>query len=160
MAGSGLTLRGDERLKRALKQFPDRVQRGAKKGMKTGLVRVQRSARKDAPVDRGRLRQSIATEVRECGLNVRGAVGSAVDYAPYVEFGTAPHWPPLSALQPWAERHGFPPGRAGAFLVARSIAQTGTPETRFLRNAVRDNTRRVWQDIKRGIGRELDRLGR
>jgi len=158
MPSGGLTLRGGDRLKRALRQAPDRVQRGVMRGMKRGMARIQRSARENTPVDTGRLRGSVTYQVRQRGDGARGVIGTAVEYAPFVEFGSRPHWPPLSAMQPWARRHGFPEGQAGAFLVARAIARHGTPATHFLRNAVKDNQRKVFQDIKREISRELDRL--
>jgi HK97 gp10 family phage protein len=155
-----MRIEGDERLKRALREFPEAAKRGARRGMKRGMIRVQRAARENVSVDRGRLRGSIAYEVRESRDGIRGVVGSAVRYAPFVEFGTVPHWPPIDALIPWAERHGFPPGRSGAFLVARAIARRGTRAVNFLRDAVKDEQRNVWRDVEREIGRELRSLGR
>ena len=76
------------------------------------------------PVDTGRLRSSIGPRFMDDGLT--GEVGTNVKYAPHVEFGTRPHWPPLSALQPWARRHGFPKGKRGAAIVARVISRRGT----------------------------------
>ena len=156
----GMQLEGDEQLRRALKEFPEATMRGARRGMRRAVIRVQRSARDNAPVDTGRLRQSIAYAVRTVGDSIRGIIGSAVKYAPFVEFGTRPHWPPLGALQPWARRHGFPAGASGAFLVARKIAQFGTPATRFLRNALEDNKREVERDLTREINKEIERLER
>jgi HK97 gp10 family phage protein len=51
-------------------------------------IRVERAAKRACPVDTGRLRSSIA---RETGRDERGLVariGTDVDYAAYVEFGT------------------------------------------------------------------------
>lgn len=42
-------------------------------------------------------------------------------YAIFVEENTRPHWPPIDAIQGWADRHGIP-----AFLVARKISKEGT----------------------------------
>jgi HK97 gp10 family phage protein len=55
---------------------------------KLGL-RVQRGAKRRCPVDTGRLRSSIAEEL---GTDARGLVeviGTDVNYAPHVEFGTS-----------------------------------------------------------------------
>ena len=41
-----------------------------------------------APVDTGRLRDSIATTIDDTGKTVVGTVGTDVDYAVYQEFGT------------------------------------------------------------------------
>ena len=86
------------------------------------------------PVDTGRLRASIAVESQDDGLTA--IVGTNVKYAPHVEFGTRPHWPPIAALQPWASRHGFGKGRQGAGRVASIIARRGTRPKRMFREGV------------------------
>src|SRR5512135_1298247 len=93
--------------------------------MRDSTLVVTRSARQNAPVDIGRLRASIVPEVRQRDRIVVGIVGSNVVYAPYQEFGTRPHWPPLAALEVWARRHGLT-----AFLVARAISRRGTKAIR------------------------------
>ena len=51
------------------------------------------------------LRQSTGGEVESDGNRVLGIVRTEV-YGPYVEFGTRPHWPPLTALLNWvAQKH-------------------------------------------------------
>lgn len=109
--------------------------------LRRAAITIEGEAKRLAPVDTGRLRASITSVIRfragpetiQEGVLVGGPVspesariGPAVTYGAHVEFGTRPHWPPMSALQPWASRHGFPPGSAGAFLVAKAIAQHGT----------------------------------
>lgn len=96
---------------------------------------VEARAKEKAPVDTGRLRASIGIEVGK--LEVK--IGSPVSYAPYLEFGTRPHFPPLAALQPWAVRHGFPAGAAGAYLVARKIAARGTEPQPYLIPALNES---------------------
>lgn len=78
----------------------------------------QHKAREVVPVDFGRLKGSIAFEVVHQGDTIIGRLGTNVEYAKPVEFGTglfstAPdsshqrHWPPPDALNVWAARHGF-----------------------------------------------------
>jgi HK97 gp10 family phage protein len=55
---------------------------------------VESLAKQLAPVDTGALRASIRTEYSEGGLTFR--TGSDLDYAPFVEFGTA-----VSPAQPF-----------------------------------------------------------
>jgi len=60
-------------------------------------------------------------------------VGSSVEYAPYVELGTRPHFPPYQPGTPlarWAELHGVP-----AFVVARAISVRGTKARKYLQGA-------------------------
>jgi len=114
-----------------------------RKAFADAVLLLERESKRRAPVDTARLRSSITHAVDTRTVPLWGKVGTDVHYAPYVEFGTRPHWPPFSALQPWARRHGFPPGRAGAFLVARVIAARGTKARRFFRNAFEANLGRV-----------------
>ena len=107
--------------------------RGMWKGMKEATMKVTRDAKQLAPHDTGHLRASIMPSVQGTKV-VQGIVGSNVKYAPYMELGTKRFWPPISALEPWAKRHGIP-----AFLVARSIARYGIAARPFLSKAFEQN---------------------
>lgn len=121
-------------------------------GIRRATALVLRDAKKNAPVDTGQLKASLTADVRVSGLGgrrVEGVVGSNKKYAPYVEMGTRPHWPPISALETWARRHGM-----SAFVVARSIAAKGTKPVRFLQNAFDTNR----DTIKSIIGNAVSRV--
>lgn len=73
---TGLTRTGKEKLKRKLQSVG---------------FQIERAAKQKAPVDTGRLRSSITTEVSERqGLPVV-KVGTNVEYAPALEFGSGPY---------------------------------------------------------------------
>src|SRR5262245_59315572 len=55
--------------------------------------RVANEAKRRAPVDEGRLRASIQTVVQVEGNRVIGRVGSDLEYAAYVHFGTGLYGP-------------------------------------------------------------------
>jgi hypothetical protein len=115
------------------------------------------NVRERTPVDTGRLRNSITHEVDRGQVPQFARVGTNVVYARAVEFGSRPHFPPLAALQPWAQRHGFPAGRAGSFLVARAIARRGTqPREMFKRglSASLGGIRGFVRDLARDVERE------
>ena len=114
--------------------------------MRDSTLYVTRDARINAPVDSGRLRASITPEVRSQGETVEGVVGSNVTYAPYVELGTRPHWPPLAALEVWARRH-----HTSAFLVARAISQRGTPAIHYLQKAFESNKDKIEKRIGQAV---------
>jgi HK97 gp10 family phage protein len=150
-------VKGAERLSAALRD-PALVEGPIRDFLEASGSVVERSAKTKAPVDTGRLKNSIISTVQ----GLRAVVVAGVKYAPFVEFGTRPHWPPLSAMQPWARRHGFPAGRAGAFLVARAIAQRGTKAQPFMEPALRENESRInrFLDIAaRNIERRWSRNG-
>jgi HK97 gp10 family phage protein len=113
---------------------------------------VEAQARRLAPVDTGRLRASIVPQVVQRDNVVKGIVGSNVKYAPYMELGARPHWPPLAALEVWARRH-----HTSAFLVARAIARRGTKARRFLQRAVMENRNKIGEILSRTIGRIVEK---
>ena len=110
----------------------------AEKPMRAATLLVSGAAKRNAPVDTGVLRSSITPSVRSSGQGIVGVVGSNVEYAPYMELGTRPHWPPVAALETWARRHGI-----SAFLVARAIAKRGLKARRYLQKAFQQNVGRI-----------------
>ena len=122
--------------------------------MRDATMLVTRSARINAPVDTGRLRASIVPEVVQRDNVVKGIVGSNVKYAPYMELGTRPHWPPIQALEVWARRHNMT-----AFVVARAIARRGTKARRFLQRAFMENRNQIGEIIARTVGRIVEKRG-
>jgi len=129
-AVSAVTVRGLDGAVRALREAGERIQALVPQAMRRAAGIVEREAKRLSPMDTGRLMSSITSETRGIGMEVVGIVGSNVEYAPYVELGTKPHFPPVSALEVWARRHG-----TTAFVVARAIARRGTRARRFLQGA-------------------------
>lgn len=58
-------------------------------GMGKAVLIVERQAKEDCPVDTGRLRSSIASKVETAGEDITGIIGTNVDYASHVEYGTS-----------------------------------------------------------------------
>lgn len=110
---------------------------------------VEADAKRNAPVDTGRLRASIVSEVRvesSAAKTVQGVVGSNVSYAAAMELGSRPHWPPIGAIQTWADRHGL-----SAFLVARAISRHGTKPRLYLQRALDSNRTRIVDLLGEGV---------
>lgn len=151
---------GQEKLQRALRD-PRIISGPLNRFLERASQTVEADAKSNAPVDTGRLRSSISRRI-ELGQQ-RALVGSKLPYARAVEFGRPPgRWPPMSALQPWARRHGFPAGRQGAFLVARKIAFKGIRPRPYLVPALENNRRSIGgflnqmaNDIEREFGRRV-----
>lgn len=109
---------------------------------------LTRDAKKESPVDVGRLRSSITPEVRTRGMNVEGVTGTNVKYGPYMETGTKPHWPPRGALETWARRHGV-----SEFVVRRAIARKGTRARRYFQAAFEKNEDEIKRMIDGAVGK-------
>lgn len=116
-------IEGLDRLNAAFKKAPGVVSAELKRAIQSAITILQGSARMLAPKDLSHLAGAIKTEMTSA---LSGQVYADTNYALFVHEGTKPHWPPIDAITPWANRHGIPP-----FLVARSIAQKGTKPQPF-----------------------------
>lgn len=79
------------------------LSRAERAGLRAIGMTAERHAKKDAPVDTGRLRNSIAHEVVDSEAAVY--IGTNVEYAPYVELGTS-RMAARPFLGPAATEHG------------------------------------------------------
>jgi len=73
--------------------MPNRLTESGRKKIAQELekkaIKVVRESKRNAPVDTGRLRSSITYEMIELpGQLPKAVVGTNVEYAPFVEFGT------------------------------------------------------------------------
>jgi len=60
-------------------------------------------------------------------------------YAPFVEYGTKPHRPPIEPIYNWVRQKfqtGGEEARGIAWAVWNKIAEKGTPEKRYVRDAI------------------------
>lgn len=98
-----------------------------RKFYKRAAVIAQRYARQLSPVDTGRLRGSITYEVDAAEFPTFAAIGSVVEYAPYVEYGTGtesdgpnasgkPHFPAGVSAKTGRVLKGFPGFRPRRYL--------------------------------------------
>jgi HK97 gp10 family phage protein len=127
---------------------------GAAMGKATLIV--TRSARKNAPIDRGPLRASIVPSVVIRDKIVRGVVGSNLVYAPFQELGTRPFSANWDALMEWALRKtkgDKKKARGLAWSAFVSIRTKGIRPKRFLQRGLVDNARRIYRIIGNAVGR-------
>jgi hypothetical protein len=123
-----VTVTGQREAKAAIQRLARLAPDKLKVVIAESTINVHREARKNAPRDVGLLANSITFEVNDSGLTGEVSVNSA--YGAHVEFGTRPHFPPIQPLKDWARRHGLPENVG--FLIARKIAERGTPAQPFL----------------------------
>lgn len=113
----------------ALRALDTNARKNVARAVQVSTLNIHRRARRrlteEKAVDTGRALSSISW-IR---VGLDGVVSVDAEYGKYIEFGTAPHFPPPSALAGWARRHGM----AGLeFVIARGIAERGTPARPFL----------------------------
>jgi len=144
--------------------------------IRTATLMVQRDAKINAPSNTGRLRASIVPSVTSREDVIEGVVGSNVTYAPYVEFGTKPHWPPLAPIMRWVHLKkmagtysvktkrrtgGAGRQRSEDYIVAkwiqRAIAEHGTKPQKYLEKAFEKNVPRIQQMFDITVQRVIEK---
>jgi len=98
-------------------------------------------------VDTGQYRASIVPDIAERDGQVVGIVGTNLAHAPFVEYGTKPHWPPPGALEVWARRHGM-----DEYVVRRAISVKGTRAHKNAERALADNQDKINQLLSDAVG--------
>ncbi len=97
-------------------------------------IRIQNEFVLAAPVDTGRLRNSIKVISTEKGLHV-----FMVDYAKFVEFGTPPH-----LIKPKdKEALKFKVGKGGKPIFSKVVKHPGTRPNPFIRNTIQNKLRKI-----------------
>lgn len=74
----------------------------------------------------GNLRRSINFKSFGTGADTYLIFGAGATYAPFVEEGTSPHYPPISALMRWAKQRGINP-----YALQKAIGKHGTKKHPF-----------------------------
>ncbi len=113
-------IEGEAELQKKL-SFNNTFKGPIKNGIKELAFKFEREAKKASPRDTSRMASSISTQLRDASA----IVGTNVQYAPFIEFGTKPHFPPLDALRAWLGKKGRPP-KSAAFAIALKISREGT----------------------------------
>jgi hypothetical protein len=137
-----VTIKGASETAKLLERIPQRLGLALVKAMRDSSVLIQSLAKANAPVFRGLLRASILQSVEVEGNKIVGRVGSALAYAPVVEFGRASGWfPNVTELRTWARRKL---GDARfAFVVGRAIQRRGFKAQPYLMPALESAGPRV-----------------
>ena len=92
-------------------------------------VEIEADAKAGCPRDTGRLAESIDHEISGVGAGTVARIGTNVDYALSVEFGSRPH---IIRGNPYLAFEG----RDGETVIRREVHHPGTPEQPFLRPAL------------------------
>jgi hypothetical protein len=119
--------------------------------MRQIVTMVLRRLRIKAPVDRGHLRAGTVMGVSSRQGSVQGIVGVPATYSLYQEKGTVPHFPPLSALEGWAKRHG-----TTAYIVCRAIARRGNIALWYARDTKEELKNRIYAMLDDTIRRMVE----
>lgn len=117
------------------------------RGLEQAALRVLTTARQEAPVDDGSLRASIVKDVDLA--NQTATVGTPLDYAPYVEFGTGLYAANGDGRKdvPWSYQDAEGNWHTTA----------GQQPQPFLETALDVNKKKIRDDFKNEIKKELQK---
>lgn len=87
MGGVSVDISGDAQVVAALRAVGPHLEAAVKGAVAEIALNIERGAKQACPVDTGRLRSSIGVDFEEGGL--AASVGSNVEYAEHVEYGTS-----------------------------------------------------------------------
>lgn len=87
--------------------------------------------------DTAQLVKSLATNVKP----TKATIGTNVEHAPHIEFGTRPHRAPFKAISEWVDRKGIDP--KAKWPIWKKIATKGTPPRPFLMPAFLGNIKKI-----------------
>ena len=127
-----------------------------RRALQKSLYTVQNAAKREVPVDSGRLRASLAKKeavfIDTSPTPMYGTLGTNVVYARYVHDGRDPgRPPPAKALMVWARRHG----NINVYALARAIGRRGIKAKPFLRGPLMSNTDRI-RGFFQAAGRDIE----
>lgn len=129
----------------------------ARNFLNRGGFLIQGKAREYAPIDRGRLRQSITVRLDNgTPIPLFAEIGTNLKYAAAMEFGRKPGdpQPPPGALLGWMSRKGIP--ASAQFAVSKSIAVSGTTPHLYLTNAIKDSQPKIAGELITIFAREIE----
>ncbi|MFC7323245.1 HK97 gp10 family phage protein [Halorubrum rutilum] len=131
-----------------LREFADGMDDAVDEGTRETVKQIERTAKRLVAVDSGTLRWSIAFRRIDLAEYI---IGTPVDYAPDVEFGSAPH-----VITPTTGEFLYFEGEDGHLIRKRSVQHPGTPAQPFMRPALREHR----SDLARNIQAEIDALAK
>lgn len=129
---------------RGLRRYFGRMSDDVRRAVDRTRIDVQNEARRRAPVDTGRLRSSIVSRAEGGGRSLGYVIGTNVNYAAAVEYGTSPH-----VIKPRYKKALY--WRGAAHPVAQ-VNHPGTAARPFLRPAIA-MTEIFWRAHASQIGR-------
>lgn len=125
---------------------------------------VNKLVKNGHPTQENTLASTVTSEVIVKGTTYE-VVLNLQDYWKYVEEGTRPHWPPISAIAHWVqikpviprpdEKGNIPSQQSLAFLISRKISREGTKGTHDLKETT-DALLGYYEDlIKEALERDV-----
>jgi len=149
---ASMEMLGMDKLMEELERFSLRKAKEVSQEVNAAALELQGEAKRNltdwGAINTGHLRNSIIAEMTadKMGAEV-GADKATAPYAPYVEYGTKPHWPPPGEIRRWVLDHKMP--ESAVFPISLKIAKHGTKARPFLYPAFNKVAKEFVQRLRR-----------
>lgn len=143
-----IQVKGLDALLKKLDKLGGDIPQSIQKAMLRGGAVFEAGAKEHCPVDTGQLRESIHTEALD---DSTVTVGTNVQYAPYVEYGTGPKGDPSvphTTKTSWVYK-----GKDGNFCTSH-----GQPPQPFMRTAFSENKDKAVEAVQESIREDVKSL--
>lgn len=134
-----LSIKGNQALIKGIRAYEKRSVERVKEELKAWAYKTEMDAKRDVPVDTGALQSSINQSSENDGLTQ--AVGTNLEYAPYVEFGTGTLVDVPQGLEDYAMQF------KGA-----GVKEVNLPARPYLFGNARNNFSEMIERLKRRLG--------
>lgn len=143
-------------------------------GYRDAALKVYATALREAKVDTGRWRASLHPFVELHENVIEAGAGSNLDYGPFAEFDSKPHWAPLQPILEWVRRKHlagtystksrrrrgnrvsqFYEDYAVALAIQRKIARVGTKGDHALEKGLTKNVEWIVRRLERAYAEAL-----
>ena len=147
-------LHGGKEISELLRRVPKEKEREVKAEVGDIALKIQARAkgylRSWPAMDTGNAANTTIVEFAPKGIE--SEIGTVAPYAPYIELGTRPHFPPMDALESWARHHGF----ESAWPICKAIYERGLRARPYLTPAYDDFAGELVIRIERVLEKKWD----
>ena len=143
-----------KQLEKNIRQYCKELKKEIKTALTSTVLDIESEAKKRCPADTGRLRASISPDIKS---PIEGQVGTNVEYASAVEYGTKPHTirPKKAKMLVWKDRE------TKKFHAAKEVKHPGTKAQPFLEPAYligKDKAKIHFEDAFKNLERLLKKI--
>ena len=143
-----------KQLEKSINKYQKSLKMEIKQALTNTVLDIESEAKKQCPADTGRLRASISSQVES---PIEGQVGTNVEYASAVEYGTKPHTirPKKAKLLVWKDKD------SKKIHTAKEVKHPGTKPQPFLEPAYlfgKDKAKTHFEDAFKRLEQLLKRI--
>lgn len=150
---------GADQLQEVLARFPDLARRSLADALNKTAYNMEGYVKGVVPRHDGQLMDSMHTKEAK-PMDLEATVGTNLNYAAHVEYGTRPHFPPYKFGTPLAKWAQDKLGDARlAILVARKIAKVGTKGQFFMKKTREEGTDMFVRNIRNVLTDIMSMMG-